>query len=112
MELMTEQQDQPSEPNLVEPDSQEQDPAPIKGVHRSTRNRVQTKQPYIPSMSRKKYEAVMAQLEQEGTLHPDVHMLFQQTAIEQPTAVSTIMTQLSIKAGLKRSVPRAKKALN
>ena len=112
VELLPEQQDQPPEPNLVEPESQEQDPAPITGVRRSTRNRVQMKQPYITSMSGNKYEAAMAQLEQEGTLHPDAHMLFQQTAKEQPTAVSTIMTQLSLKAGLKRWGPRAKKSLN
>ena len=82
VKLLPEQKEQPPEPNLVEPESQEQDPAPITGVRRSTRNRVQTKQPYIPSMSGNKYEAAVAQLEQEGTLHPDAHMLFQQTAKE------------------------------
>ena len=63
-------------------------------------------------MSGNKYEAAMAQLEQEVTLHPDAHMLFKKTVEEQPTAVSTIMTQISLKAGLKRWGPRAKKALN
>ena len=112
VELLPEQQEQPLEPNLVEPESQEHDPAPIIGVRRYNRNRVQTKQPYIPSMSRNKYEAAIAQLGKEVTLYPDAHILFQQTAEEEPTAVSTIITQLSLKAGLKRWVPIAKKALN
>ena len=85
--MLPEQQEKPPEPNLVEPESQEQYPAPITGVRMSTRNRAQTKQPYIQSMSGNKYEAAMAQLEQEGTLYPDAHMLFQQTEKEQPTAV-------------------------
>ena len=73
---------------------------------------MKTKQPYIPSMSGNKYEAAMAKLEQEVTLHSDAHMLFQQTAKEQTIVVSTIITQLYLKSGLKQWGPIAKKALN
>ena len=46
-------------------------------------------------MSGKKYETIMAQLEQHGTLHPDAHMFFNQAFKKKPTIFSVIMTQLS-----------------
>ena len=46
-------------------------------------------------MSGTKYETIMAQLEQHGTLHPDAQMFFNQALEEKPTIVSVIMKQLS-----------------
>ena len=83
----------------MEPEAQEvpKDDTPelIPVVRRSQILRTQTKQSYVQSMSGTKYEAIMAQLEQHGTLHPDAHMLFNQSPEEKPTIVSVIMTQLS-----------------
>ena len=83
----------------MEPEEQEvpKDDTPelIPGVRRSQRVRTQTKQYYVPSMSGTKYETIMAQLEQHGTLHPNAHMFFNQALEEKPTIVSVIMTQLS-----------------
>ena len=42
------------------------------------------------------------QLENHGVLHPDLHMSFFQHMVEQePDTVAAIMTQMSLKAGLK-----------
>ena len=78
-------------------------PGVIPGVRRSTRTRVQAKAPYEPSFTGKKYDVVMTLLHGEGLLHPDTHMLFNQVMSEtEPDAVAAIMTQLSLKAGLKQ----------
>ena len=71
------------------------------GVRRSTRTRTQTKKAYEPSLSGQKYATVQAQID-EGILHPDAHMFFTDMVSEAPNAVEAIMTQLSLKAGLKR----------
>ena len=99
VELVQEPKVEPQEPNLVEPEAQEvpKDDTPelIPGVCRSQRVRTQTKQSYVPSISGTKYETIMAQLEQHGTLHPDAHMFFNQALEKEPTIVSVIMIQLS-----------------
>ena len=73
------------------------------GVRRSTRTRVQAKPAYEPSFTGKKYEAAATQLDYPDVLHPDAHLLFSQLTEEvQPEAVAVIMTQLSLRAGLKK----------
>ena len=52
-------------------------------------------------MSGNTYEKVMAQLDKLGTLHPDAYLMFNLSVEEQPSVVSEIMTQLSLKVGLK-----------
>ena len=48
-----------------------EEPNQSTGVRRSTGSKVQFKEEYVPSMSRKTYEKVMAQLDKLGILHPD-----------------------------------------
>ena len=60
-------------------------------------------------MSGKTYEKVMAQLGKLGTLHTDAHLLFNLSVVEQPSVVSAIMTQLSLKVGLKTRGEKGRK---
>jgi hypothetical protein len=89
-------------------------PAEITGVRRSTRVKFQTKQAYIPSLSgSSKYAFAVTQLEQQGVLHPDSHMFFQQDMYRcEPDVVAAIMTQLSLKAGLKAWGKEARTAVH
>ena len=48
-----------------------------------------------------KYAVAVDQLENHGSLHYDAHMLFTQTQEEQLEIITSIMTQLSPKSGLK-----------
>jgi hypothetical protein len=53
------------------------------------------------------------QLESQGALHPDAHMFFQQDIYQsEPDLVAAIMTQLSLKAGLKAWGTEAKEAVH
>ena len=53
----------------------------------------------------------VTQLEDHGKLHPDTHMAFLQCEMEaQPDAAAAMMTQLSMKAGLKAWGKGAEKA--
>ena len=54
-------------------------------------------------MSVSKYETEMAQMDNQGLLNPYAHMFSNQAVEEQPTILFTIMTQLSLKSGLKQS---------
>ena len=75
---------------------------PPELLRRSTRNRKQFQQSYEPSFSGTKYEVACAQLVDEGVIHPDMHSFFQNELCQQPPeVVAVIMTQLSLKAGLK-----------
>jgi hypothetical protein len=97
-------------------------PAPIEvaapdettGVRRSTRVKFQTKQDYVPSMSgSSKYAYAVTQLETQGVLHPDAHMFFQRDMYRaEPDVAAAIMTQLSLKAGLKAWGDEAQKAVH
>jgi hypothetical protein len=50
-----------------------------------------------------KYEYAVNQLEEHGVLHPGAHMFHQHEMYQhEPNVVEAIMTQLSLKAGLKR----------
>ena len=78
-------------------------PEETQGVRISSRVNFQTKLDYIPSMSRKKHEAVNNQVECENNLNPDAHMFLCQEMIEEvPDASAVIMTQLSLKLDIKR----------
>jgi hypothetical protein len=69
---------------------------------RSTIVRSQTNQGYTPSLSGSKYSYAVTQLEIQGVLNPDSHMFVQEEFYQaEPDFVAAIMTQLSLKAGLK-----------
>ena len=92
------------------PAQQQADPAAI-APRRSARIRTQPKA-YTPSLSSgSRYAYAAAQLESTGALYPDSHM-FVQTAFYQadPDLVAIIMTQLSLKAGLKEWGEKAYKS--
>jgi hypothetical protein len=82
-------------------------PAPVAppaetGLRRSTRVRTQASQGYTPSMTGSKYSYAVTQLENQVVLNPDVHMFVQDDFYQaEPDVVAAIMTQLSLKAGLK-----------
>ena len=48
-----------------------------------------------------KYSIAVFQLDNYGVIHPDAHMLFMKMQEEQPDIITAIMTQLSLKSGLK-----------
>ena len=60
-------------------------------------------------MSGNKYEKLMAKMYKQGTLHPDAHLQFNLAVEEQPSVVSEIMTQLSIKVLLKTCGDKGRK---
>jgi hypothetical protein len=71
-------------------------PAHASELRRSTRVRSQTNQGYTPSLSGSKYSYAVTQL------NPDSHMFVQEDFYQaKPDVVAAIMTQLSLKAGLK-----------
>jgi hypothetical protein len=77
-------------------------PAQAPELRRSTRFRSQTNQGYTPSLSGSKYSYAVTQLEIHGVLNPDSHMFVQEDFYQaEPDVMAAIMTQLSLKAGLK-----------
>jgi hypothetical protein len=71
-------------------------------LRRSTQDRIQTNTGYISSLSGSKYSYAVTQLESHGVLHPDAHMFTQGDFYQsEPDVVAMVMTQLSLKAGLK-----------
>jgi hypothetical protein len=57
---------------------------------------------YTPSLSGSKYSYAVTHLESQGVLNPDLHMFLQEDFYQaEPDVVAAIMTQLSLKAGLK-----------
>jgi len=82
------------------------EPAPTalpaaQGVRRSTRVRTKPSA-YNPSMTGTKYSYAVTQLESKGVLFPDAHMFVQEDFYQaDPDVVAYVMTQLSLKAGLK-----------
>jgi hypothetical protein len=82
-------------------------PAPVAplaetGICRSTLVRTQASQGYTPSMTGSKYSYAVNQLESKGVLTPDAHMFVQDNFYQaESEIVAAIMTQLSLKAGLK-----------
>jgi hypothetical protein len=60
-----------------------------------------------------KYAYAVTQLETQGVLHPDSHMFHQSDVYHsEPDVVAAIMTQLSLKAGLKAWGKDAQKAVH
>jgi hypothetical protein len=98
------------EPTQAEPVA----PAPVTqpdGPRRSTRIREQTKA-YTPSLTGTRYSYAVTQLENFGTLNPDAHMFVQEDFYQtEPDVVAAIMTQLSLKSGLKEWGDRAREAV-
>jgi hypothetical protein len=78
------------------------EPTPVAaGARRSTRIKTQTTA-YAPSMSGSKYSYAVTQLESHGILNPDAHMFVQEDFYQaEPDVVAAVMTQLSLKSGLK-----------
>jgi hypothetical protein len=77
-------------------------PAQAPDIRRSTRVRSQTNHEYTPSLSGSKYSYAVTQLGSKGVLNPDSHMFVKEVFYQaKPDVVAAIMTQLSIKAGLK-----------
>jgi hypothetical protein len=77
-------------------------PAHAQGLHISDRVRTQAKQAYSLNMTGSKYSYAVTQLETQGVLKPDAHMFVQEDFYQaEPDVVAAIMTQLSLKAGLK-----------
>jgi hypothetical protein len=77
-------------------------PAHAQGLRRSNRVRTQAKQAYTPIMTGSNYSYAVTQLETQGVLNPDVHMFVQEDFYQaDPDVVAAIMTQLSLKSGLK-----------
>ena len=92
-----------------QPESVPEEPAtvPIFDLRRSSRRR-QAPASYVPSMSGNKYSYTVTQLAEKETLHPDAHMFVQEDFYQaEPDVVATVMTQLSLKAGLREWGDRA-----
>jgi hypothetical protein len=77
-------------------------PMETTGLQRSTRVRLQPKQ-YEPTMTGSKYSYAVMQQEMHGALLPDSHMFIQEDFYQSdPNVVAHVMTQLSLKSGLKQ----------
>jgi hypothetical protein len=73
-------------------------------LRRSTRVRTQASQGYTPIMMGSKYSYAVTQPESQWVLYPDAHMFVQDNFYQaKPDVVAAIMTQLSLKDGLKES---------
>jgi hypothetical protein len=78
------------------------EPVALPEVRRSARIKTQTKPGYTPSMTGSRYSYAVTQLESQGVLNPDAHMFVQDDFYQSdPDVVAMVMTQLSLKAGLK-----------
>jgi hypothetical protein len=95
-------------PPLIERVEEHDEPAQVAqpmettGLQRSTRVRLQPKN-YELTMTGSKYSYAVMQLETHGVLHPDSHMFIQEAFYQSdPNVVAHIMTQLSLKRGLKQ----------
>jgi hypothetical protein len=77
-------------------------PMQTAGLQRSMRVKIQPKL-YEPTMTGLKYSYAVTQLETHGVLHPDSHMFVQEDFYQSdPNVMAHIMTQLSLKSGLKQ----------
>ena len=70
-------------------------------LRRSSRFRTQIDK-YTPSLSGSKYSYAVTQLEIQGVMNPDAHMFVQEEFYQaDPDFVASVMTQLSLKSGLR-----------
>jgi hypothetical protein len=82
-------------------------PMETTGLQRSMRVRFQPKQ-YELTMSGSKYSYAAMQLETQGVMHPDYHMFIKEDFYQDdPNGMVHVMTQLSLKSGLKQWVDKA-----
>jgi hypothetical protein len=123
VEIINDDLDIPEDPPLIEVETVQEEtvPAPVAepvaqpepvaepvaqpeqatGLRRSARVRSKADQ-YVPSMHGSRYAYAATQIESEGVLNPDAHMFGQADFYQaEPDIVAAIMTQLSLKAGLK-----------
>jgi len=57
----------------------------------------------VPSLGGNKYAYAAAQIAKNEALHPDAHMFLQHDFYQvEPDVITSIMTQLSLKAGLRK----------
>jgi hypothetical protein len=86
----------------IQPVAPVQQPVQPPELRRSTRARTQTNPGHVLSLSGTKYSYAVTQQESLGVLHPDAHMFTQDDLYQSgPDVVAMVMTQLSLKAGLK-----------
>ena len=87
-------------------------PVPITGVRRSTRT-IRPPTQYTPTFTGKSYHTSNAQIQYPQVLHPDAHLSFlTHEVFAHPTDSQIIMTQLSLKVGLKTWGDRASEAVH
>ena len=98
----------PQDPSLIAPEVPADPYGPTQVSSLATegplRSTIVRSQPdaYVPSMIGKSYEYAMTQLKSQGVIHPDAHMFLQEYFYQsEPEVVIAIMTQFSLKAGLK-----------
>jgi len=78
------------------------EPMQLPGPRRSGRVKTQTKPGHLPSMTGSKHSHAVTQLKKQGVLHPDAHTFSQDDFCQSdPDVVAVVMTQLSLKTGLK-----------
>ena len=100
--------DIPQDPSLIAPEVPTEPDGPTRfstlateGPRRSTRVKYQP-DTYTPSMTGKRYEYGMIQLEIQGVINPDTHMFAHEDFYQaKPKVVIAIMNQLSLKSGSK-----------
>ena len=80
----------------------------IPGVCKSSILKFQMKQYYILSITGSKYSATVAQLKYYRTLHTDSHMFFMKIQEEHLDIITAILTQHSLKSGLKEWVSKVR----
>jgi hypothetical protein len=84
------------------------EPSQAPCLRRSTSVRLQYKHAYTPRMTGFKYLYAVIQMEIQGVLNPDAHMFVQEDFyLAEPDVVAAIMTQVSLKTGLKQWVGKA-----
>jgi hypothetical protein len=82
-------------------------PAEPHGTCRYARVQTQT-MAYKPSMQGTRYSYALTQLDSQGVFNPDAHMFVQQDFYQaDPDIMAAIMTQLSLKSGLRESGNKA-----
>jgi hypothetical protein len=82
-----------------------------QGRRRSIQIRTKTKA-YAPSLSGTRYSYALTRLETQGVLNPDAHMFVQQDFYQAaPDVMAAVMTQLSLKNGLRAWGNKARTAV-
>ena len=77
-------------------------PAQSTGVGRPVRNRKPYKPAYEPSFTGQRYATALAQIQKDEAIRPEKHLtFFEHMQAVEPKLVAKIMTQMSMKAGLK-----------